>query len=67
MGADVPRRNLADPSYEPSDDELRELSQRAFAHIPAQQARVARELSERIAVLREAAATAAPSAKAKAP
>lgn len=28
------RRNLADPAYEPSDDELRELSKKAFEHVP---------------------------------
>jgi hypothetical protein len=28
-------RNLADPSYEPSDEELQELSRAAFADVPA--------------------------------
>jgi len=27
-------RNLADPAYEPSDDELRELARKAFEHVP---------------------------------
>jgi predicted Zn-dependent protease with MMP-like domain len=57
----MPARNLADPAYEPSDEDLHELMSRAFAHIPAQQERVLRELREKIAQLRTAAlATAGP-------
>jgi hypothetical protein len=29
-------RNLADPDYEPTDEDLQELSRKAFAHVPAQ-------------------------------
>jgi predicted Zn-dependent protease with MMP-like domain len=54
----MPIRNLADPAYEPSDEDLHELMSRAFAHIPAQQERVARELREKIAQLRAAALAA---------
>ena len=54
----MPTRNLADPAYEPSDEDLHELMSRAFAHIPAQQERILRELREKIAHLRAAALAA---------
>lgn len=55
----MPTRNLADPAYEPSDEDLHELMSRAFAHVPAQQERVLRELREKIGQLRTAALAAA--------
>lgn len=36
----MPPRNLADPDYEPSDEDLNELMQRAFAHVPADSERL---------------------------
>jgi hypothetical protein len=42
------RINLADPSFEPTDDDLTELSQRAFSAVAAQNAEMLRKLRERI-------------------
>jgi hypothetical protein len=41
--------DLADPSFEPTDDELIGLSRRAFAGVKAQNAEMLRLLRERIA------------------
>jgi hypothetical protein len=49
------RRNLADPSFEPTDADLRELAQRAAVDVRERQERARRELRERIAREREAA------------
>ena len=57
----MPPRNLADPDYEPSDEDLNELMQRAFAHVPMQEAErrararedIARERRAVLARLRE--------------
>ena len=43
------RINLADPTFEPTDEQLQELSRRAFAHVPAQNAAAAARLRARIA------------------
>jgi hypothetical protein len=40
--------NLADPSFEPSDEDLQSLSKRAFAHVKAQNDEMLRQLRERI-------------------
>jgi predicted Zn-dependent protease with MMP-like domain len=40
--------NLADPDFEPSDEQLQELMRRAFAHIPEQNERRLRLMHERI-------------------
>lgn len=53
MGA--PRQiNLADPDFEPTDEELVELSKRAFAHVPAQTAERLAKLEAEVATAREA-------------
>jgi hypothetical protein len=44
-------RNLADPSYEPSDEELQELSHAAFAEVPARNAAALEQLRAEIKVL----------------
>lgn len=41
--------NLADPEFEPSDEQLTELIHRAFAGIAAERQRALRDLHERIA------------------
>lgn len=46
------RANFADPDYEPSDDELRELAREAFEGIPAARAAADLEMRARIAELR---------------
>lgn len=43
------RPNLADPAFEPTDEQLTELSARAFAHVAAEHERVLRELRTQIA------------------
>jgi hypothetical protein len=48
-------RNLADPSFEPTDEDLQELSRAAFAHVPAQNRELLVRLRAEIAALREAA------------
>jgi hypothetical protein len=40
--------NLADPDFEPSDEQLQELMRRAFAHVPEQNERRLRLMHERI-------------------
>jgi hypothetical protein len=49
------RRNLADPAYEPSDDDLRELSQKAFEHLAAAKREADAEIRKRIARLSDEA------------
>lgn len=49
------QRNFADPSYEPSDDDLHELARLAFASVPAEEARRRAKLREDIARERQAA------------
>lgn len=44
--------NFADPEFEPSDDELRELSREAFADVASLRAESNERLRARIAVLR---------------
>ncbi|MET0790119.1 MAG: hypothetical protein ABW061_01235 [Polyangiaceae bacterium] len=44
--------NLADPDYEPTDEELQELSRSAFADVPAKNAEALRKVHARIAELR---------------
>jgi hypothetical protein len=45
--------NLADPSFEPSDEQLRELSRGAFAHLAAARRESDERLRQEIARLRE--------------
>jgi predicted Zn-dependent protease with MMP-like domain len=45
-------RNLADPEYEPSDEELQQLAHDAFAEVPERHREATRRLWEQIAVLR---------------
>jgi hypothetical protein len=52
ISAMVLRRNMADPSYEPSDEDLRRLSAEAFAHVAADTARGLSLVRERIALAR---------------
>jgi hypothetical protein len=47
--------HLEDPSFEPSDEELIGLSQRAFAHVRGEHEASLAKLRAEIAVLREAA------------
>jgi hypothetical protein len=47
--------NLADPDYEPTDDELRELAHSAFADVAARNEQALRKIHEHIAELREGA------------
>ena len=44
--------DLADPSYEPSDEELAELMRSAFAEVSTRQEAAEREMRNRIAVAR---------------
>jgi hypothetical protein len=46
-------KNLADPSFEPSDEQLRQLSAAAFANVRGAKEQVLRELRERIAAGRK--------------
>ena len=45
--------NLADPSFEPTDEQLQELSKRAFAHLADARREVDARLREEIARLSE--------------
>jgi len=47
--------NLADPSFEPTDEQLQELSRRAFAGVAAAHARSLERLRAQIAVARQEA------------
>jgi predicted Zn-dependent protease with MMP-like domain len=46
-------RNLADPDYEPTDEDLQELSRTAFAHVPAQNRELLVRLRAKIAAGRK--------------
>jgi hypothetical protein len=46
-------KNLADPSFEPTDEQLRELSAKAFANVRAAKEQALRDLRERIAAERK--------------
>jgi hypothetical protein len=46
-------RNLADPDFEPTDEDLVGLSERAFAHVPQQNAAALARLRAQIAAERE--------------
>ena len=48
----MPDRNLADPAFEPSDEQLAELTSRAFAHVAEQQRQVQANVRKRILALR---------------
>ena len=48
-------KNLADPEFEPSDEDLLGLAKRAFAHIRQQQETASRKLHVDIANARRAA------------
>lgn len=50
-----PSKNLSDPAFEPSDEDLIGLARRAFAHVRADQEAAARKLRAEIAVARAAA------------
>lgn len=56
-------RNLADPDYEPTDEELRELMHRAFAGVTARRAWAEQQMRERMALARERAAAASRASK----
>jgi hypothetical protein len=43
--------NLADPEYEPTDDELRELAHSAFADVAARNEQALRRVREEIATI----------------
>lgn len=45
--------NLADPEFEPTDEELVELTKRAFAHVPEQNAKILAKLEADVAAARE--------------
>lgn len=47
--------NLADPDFEPTDEQLQELARRAFAGVAEAHARALKALHERIAVMAEEA------------
>ena len=47
--------NLADPSFEPTDEQLQELSKRAFAGVAAAHARSLARLRAQIAAARQEA------------
>ena len=44
--------NLADPEFEPSDEELQQLARDAFADVPARNREAQQRLWDEIAVLR---------------
>jgi predicted Zn-dependent protease with MMP-like domain len=44
--------NLADPDYEPSDEELQQLARDAFADVPARHRAAQKRLWDQIAALR---------------
>jgi hypothetical protein len=51
----VENQNLADPAFEPTDDDLTALATRAFAHVPKAQEEALRKLRADIATARLAA------------
>jgi len=46
------RRNLADPEYEPTDEDLQGLAREAFAHVRGAHERALSQLRDEIAVER---------------
>lgn len=48
----VKRANFADPDYEPTDEDLRELSREAFADVARKNAEAQAHLAEKIEALR---------------
>jgi hypothetical protein len=48
-------KRLADPDFEPTDDDLVGLSKRAFAHVPAAREESLRKMREEIAAARKSA------------
>jgi len=54
MSMDYPKR-LADPAYEPSDEDVVGLSKRAFAHVPGAREEPLRRMREQIAAARKSA------------
>jgi hypothetical protein len=48
-------KNLADPTFEPTDEDLIELARRAFAHVRSAQEETSRKLRAEIAAARQAA------------
>ena len=54
MSMDYPKR-LADPAYEPSDEDLVGLAKRAFAHVPGAREESLRRMREQIAAARKSA------------
>jgi hypothetical protein len=50
---DDPKRLLADPAFEPTDDDLIGLSKRAFAHVEAEREESLRRVREDIAAARK--------------
>lgn len=61
-----PRPNLADPDFEPTDEQLAELMRRAFADVPAKKEASLRQLREWVARAREESLQRLRSAAAKA-
>ena len=53
MQAVARKVNLADPDFEPTDDELQQLVHEAFAEVAAQRTESAARLRARIAKLRD--------------
>jgi hypothetical protein len=51
---DEPKR-LADPAFEPTDDDLIGLSKRAFAHVPRAREESLRKMRDQIAAARKSA------------
>lgn len=51
----LPKRNLADPNYEPSDEDFRELCLRAFAGLKERRQLADQRLQEEIQRLRKEA------------
>jgi hypothetical protein len=51
----APRRNLADPSFEPTDEQLAELTRTAFAHLADARREADERMAKQIAELREQA------------
>ena len=49
-------RNLADPNYEPTDEELRELMHRAFQGVVARRVLAEEQMRERMTLARARAA-----------
>jgi hypothetical protein len=52
---DDPKRLLADPAFEPTDEDLIGLSKRAFAHVQAERDESLRRIRDEIAAARKVA------------